>query len=87
MAIGRLVSYDGEFTYEVNYKLIDGSKLGWWGEFVLTEYHRLSEGDGYVIEFEDGRKGRCFLKKKVNRAVHGLSPLFCYHFRGNGLLE
>ena len=87
MAIGKLISYDGDFTVEVNYKLHDGSELGWWGEFVLTEYHRLREGDGYIIEFEDGRKGRCFLKKKVNRAVYGLSPLFCYHFRGNGLLE
>ena len=87
MTIGRLSSYDGDFKVEVDYKLHDDSESGWWGELVLTEYHRLSDGDGYVIEFEDGRKGRCFLKKKVNRAVYGLSPLFCYHFRGNGLLE
>jgi len=87
MAIGSLSSYDGDLSVAVDYKLHDGSELGWWGELVLTEYYRLSDGDGYIIEFEDGRKGRCFLKKKVNRAVYGLSPLFCYHFRGNGLLE
>lgn len=87
MAIGRLSSYDEGFTVEVNYKLYDGSELGWWGELVLTDYQRLSDGDGYIIELENGRKGRCFLKKKVNRAVYGLSPLFCYHFRGNSPLE
>ena len=87
MATGKLSSYNGGFTIEVDYKLHDDSEQGWWGELVPTEYQRLEDGDGYIIEFESGRRGRCFLKKKVNRAVYGLSPLFCYHFRGNGLLE
>ena len=58
MTIGRLSSYDGDFKVEVDYKLHDDSESGWWGELVLTEYHRLRDGDGYVIEFEDGSKGR-----------------------------
>ena len=87
MAIGKLIAYDGDFMAEVNYRLFEGSEQGWWGELTLTEYRRLRDGDGYIIELDDGRKGRCFLRKKVNKAVHGLLPLYCYHFRGNGLLE
>jgi hypothetical protein len=87
MATGKLSSYDGILIVEVDYKLHDSSDQGWWGELVPTEYHRLKDGDGYIIEFENGLRGRCFLKKKVNRAVYGLSPLFCYHFRGNGYLN
>ena len=88
MAIGKIYSaYDGQLLAGVDYKLYDGSGGGWWGELTLTEYQKLSDGDGYTIQLEDGRRGRCFLKKKVNRAVHGLPPLFCYHLRGNGLLE
>ena len=88
MAVGRLYnSYDGQFLAEVDYQCYDGSAQNWWGEFTLTEYLRLRDGDGYIIELADGRRGRCFLKKKVNRAVYGLSPLFCYRFTGSGLLE
>ena len=87
MTIGRLHSYDEEFTVDVDYILHERSEQGWWGELTLTEYRRLRDGDGYLITLEDGRSGRCFLKKRVNKAVHGLLPLYCYHFRGNGSLE
>jgi hypothetical protein len=88
MATGRLYnSYDGQFLAEIDYQCYDDNPQSWWGELTLTEYSRLKDGDGYLIELADGRKGRCFLKKKVNRAVYGLSPLFCYRFTGNGLLE
>ena len=87
MTIGKLYSYDDEFTIEVDYILHERSEQGWWGELTLTEYRRLSDGDGYLIILNDGRKGRCFLKKRINKAVHGLLPLYCYHFRGNGPLE
>jgi hypothetical protein len=87
MATGKLHStYDEQFLAEVDYKLLDESPQYWWGELTLTEFQRLSDGDGYIIELADGRRGKCFLKKKVNRAVHGLLPLFCYHFRGEGSL-
>jgi hypothetical protein len=88
MAIGRLYnSSDGQFLAEIDYQCYDDGPQSWWGEFTLTEYRRLSDGDSYTIELEDGRRGRCFLKKKVNRAVYGLSPLFCYRFTGGGILE
>ncbi len=88
MAAGKLYSsYDKKFLVGVDYKPYDGSAENWWGELTLSEFYRLRDGDGYMIELEDGRRGRCFLKKKVNRAVHGLLPLFCYIYRGNGPLE
>ena len=88
MAIGKLYnSYDGKFVAEVEYRFFDESPGNWWGELTLTEYQRLKDGDGFVIESVDGRRGRCFLKKKVNKAVQGLLPLYCYHFKGNGPLE
>jgi hypothetical protein len=87
MGLGKLYNCDGQFLAGVDYKFYGESAQSWWGEFTLTEYQRLRDGDGYVIELEDGRKGKCFLKKKVNRAVYGLSPLFCYTFRGNERLE
>ncbi len=88
MAIGKLYSvYDRQLLAEVDYQCYDESRQNWWGELTLTEFRQLRDGDGYLIELADGHYGRCSLRKKVNRAVHGLRPLFCYHFRGNGLLE
>ena len=87
MTSGRLLSYDGEAIVGVDYRLYDNSDSGWWGELTLTEYMRLADGDGYILELDDGRRGGCFIRKKVNKAVHGLLPLYCYHFRGNGMLE
>ncbi len=88
MTIGKLYSiYDKQFVAEVEYRCYDESRQNWWGELTLTEFQRLRDGGGYVIELEDKRRGNCFLKKRVNRAVNGLAPLFCYHFRGSGLLE
>ena len=88
MAIGRLYScYDKRLLAEVDYQCYDESRQNWWGELTLTEFQRLRDGDGYIIELEDRRKGSCSLRKNVNKAVLGLAPLFCYQFRGNGLLE
>ncbi len=89
MAAGKLYKRGSgeEFVADVNYKFHDRSELGWWGELVLSEYKRVSDGVGYVIELEDGRKGSCSLRKRVNRAVSGVPPLYHYHFRGSGRLE
>ena len=88
MAIGKLYSiYDRQFLAEVDYKCYDGSRQSWWGELTLTEFQQFREGDGYLIELVDGRQGSCSLKKRVNRAVHSLQPLYCYDSRGNGILE
>ena len=88
MGIGKLYnSYDEQFLTKVNYNLLDGSNTGWWGELTLVDYMRLNDGDTFMIEMEDGRKGRCSLRKRVNRAVSGVPPRYTYHFGGIGALE
>jgi|TARA_B100000315_G_scaffold259638_1_gene316454 hypothetical protein len=88
MTIGKLYgSHDGKFLAEIKYRFFDESTDDWWGELTLTEYQRLNDGDGFMIELANGRRGKCFLKKKVNKAVQGFLPLYCYHFKGNGPLK
>ena len=88
MAIGKLyMPSDEQFVAEVDYNLQDDSPSGWWGELILTEYRRISDGGGYIIELEDKRQGRCHLKKRVNRAVSGVPPRYIYHFSGISSLE
>jgi hypothetical protein len=79
--------YSGELVCDVDYRLFDDTPFNWWGELTLTDFRRISDSDGYTIELSDGRKGRCFLNKKVNKAVSGFLPLYCYRFRGNGELK
>ena len=88
MDIGKLYRLGGdEFIVNVDYQFHDESPVSWWGELVPKEYRRLSDGDGYIIELEDGRKGRCSLRKRVNRAVSGIPPLYHYQFKGRGQFE
>ncbi len=88
MGVGKLYrSKDKEFSADVNYQLLDNSATNWWGEFTLAEYMRISDGDGYMIELEDGRKGKCTLKKNVNKAVIGVPPLYYYRFKGRSRLK
>jgi hypothetical protein len=54
---------------------------------MLVDYVRIKDGPGYVIELEDGRKSRCALKKRVNRAVTSLPPRYVYHFSGTAKFE
>ncbi len=75
MIKGKLyVSRGSEFLAEVKYQLHDDSARGWWGELTLTEYQRIKDGEGYVLELEDGRKGKCSLKKNVNKAEPRIPP-------------
>ena len=88
MATGKLYkSGNEEFVANVDYRFYDKSEMGWWGELVLTEYKRPDESVSYVIELEDGRRGKCSLRKRVNRAVTGVPPLYRYQFRGRGRLK
>ena len=87
MASGKLYkAYTGEFIVTVDYRLMNEEARAWWGELTLGDFKRLDDGDGYLLELADGRKGRCFLTKMVNKAVSGFLPLACYRFRGNGEL-
>ncbi len=58
MAIGKLYrSSDEQFVADVDYHLQNESSTSWWGELILTEYSRLVDGGGYIIEIADKRKG------------------------------
>jgi hypothetical protein len=88
MALGKLYNgYNSELLAGVDYRLFDETDNNWWGELTLTEYKRLADGNGYVLELADGRKGRCALTRKVNKAVSGLLPLHNFRFRGSGELQ
>ena len=88
MALGKLFqSLDDEFIVEVDYRFYNESDYGWWGELVFTEYKKVANGDGYVLELKDGRRGHCSLTKKINKAVSGIPPLYYYRFQGHGAIE
>ena len=83
-----MIRFDtGEVIVDIEYRFYDETPTGWWGEMVPREYRRLVDGDSYVIEFDDGRRGRCSLRKRINRAVSGTPPLYYYYFRGIGSFE
>jgi hypothetical protein len=88
VATGKLYqSSDDQLIAEVNYQFQHEEEQRWWGELILVDYVRLKDGTGYIIELEDGRKARCALKKRVNRAVTSLPPRYVYHFSGNSKFE
>jgi len=83
VSIGRLYrTSDNKLVSKVNYQLQDVSATNWWGELTLVDYMRINEREGYIIKLEDKRKGKCRLKKRVNRAVSGVPPRYIYHFTG-----
>ena len=85
MGEGKLYKSDKEFIVNVDYQFHDESDVGWWGELVPTEYTgRLRDGEGFVLELEDGRRGYCSLRRRINRAVSGVPPIYHYTFRGRG---
>jgi hypothetical protein len=85
MALGKLYdAHNADPLVGVDYRLFDETDNNWWGELTLTDYKRLADGNGYILELVDGRKGRCALTRKVNKAISGLLPLHCFRFRGNG---
>jgi hypothetical protein len=80
-------SSDDQLIAEVNYQFQHESESRWWGELTLIDYVRIKDGSGYILELDDGRRGRCSLKKRVNRAVTSLPPRYVYHFAGTGAIE
>ncbi len=84
MGIGRLYRMsDNQFIADVDYHLFTHpAATNWWGELTLIEATRLREGEMFVIELEDMRRSRCYLKKRINRAVSGIPPRYVYHVTG-----
>ncbi len=88
MSKGKLYNLsDNQFLTDVNYKFHDESATNWWGELTLTDYLRISDNDGYIIELDDTRRGNCRLRKRVNRAVSGVPPRYVYQFSGTSALK
>lgn len=88
MEIGKLYNHGGdELLGEVEYRLQSDDQSGWWGELIFVEFTRVQDGAGYYIEMADGRRGACSIKKRVNKAVHGIPPRYYYYFRGVSRLE
>jgi len=88
MALGKLYNgYNDELLVGVDYRLFDETDNNWWGELTLTDYKLLADGNGYILELNPGRKGRCALTRRVNKAISGLLPLHCFRFRGSGELQ
>ena len=84
MALGKLYNgSDNELIVGVDYRLFDEAPEDWWGELILIDFKRLADGNDYILELADGRRGRCSLTRKVNKAVSGLLPLHCFRFRGS----
>jgi len=88
LATGKLYRVsDNQFIANVNYQFHEESATSWWGELVMTENIRMGDEAGCIIELEDRRRGKCRLKKRVNRAVTGVPPRYVYHFIGTSLLK
>jgi len=88
LSTGKLYKLsDNQLITEVKYYFHDESETGWWGELTLIDYVRINDGDGYIIELEDRRLGKCRLRKRVNRAVSGVPPRYVYQFTGSGLFK
>jgi hypothetical protein len=78
---------DKQEAVEVKYRFYVESKAGWRGEFTPQGNRRFIEGEGYIIELEDGRCGNCYIRKMVNRVMPTVPPVYSYYFRGSGRLE
>lgn len=88
MATGKLYRQnDNVLISHIHYKFHNDTPTNWWGELVMTEYVAIGDEASCIIELEDQRKGKCRIKKKVNRAVTGVPPRYVYHFTGTSVLE
>jgi len=79
---------DSQFITNVDYQVFEHpAATNWWGELILSDNAHPNEGDTFIIEFEDHRRSKCRLKKRVNRAVSGYPPHYMYHVTGFSAIE
>ena len=75
-------------SYRVHEEQMDlGSRKTWWGEMTAIQAIRIPDGDRYVIELEDKRKGRCTVSRRINKAVILVPARYFYAIQGSGPLE
>lgn len=75
----------------VDYRLqVDTDEEGlpsrWSGDLILAETGGVRDGDRYILELDDKRRGRCSLKKMVNKAIMGMPTRYYYRVNGSGPL-
>jgi len=88
LSIGKLYPIgDENKVIDVDYRLVGEAATRWWGDFISTEYSRISDKVRYVIELEDGRRGMCAIHKEVGRAATGTPTRYRYSFKGVGNLD
>ena len=79
-------SDDKELVATITYQLWDkpetGTRERWWGSFTLD--HLLESGK-YIIKLEDGRKGPCDIRGRM-QWVRGLATVYPHSFQGSGSL-
>jgi hypothetical protein len=80
-------SLNNEFIANISYNFQEQEEYTWWGELTTIEYKQIKDGSCYLIVLEDGKKSRCSLKKRINRAVTSLPPHYVFHFSGSGKFE
>jgi hypothetical protein len=91
--VGKLYDvYSEKLISIVNYKIHEeltttGILERCWGELTLADSINVPDGNRYMIELEDGRKGNCSLRRRVNRAVISVPPRYFYLFQGVGVLK
>lgn len=71
---------------DVNYNIM-AEEGRWNGELILTRKDFIKDGQVFLLEMEDGRKGKCSLRKKVNKAVMGMPVRYFFALSGIGVLE
>lgn len=84
---GKIYKDDGAEPFaDVNYQLfVENSR--WHGELILTRKDIIRDGEVFLLEVEDGRRGKCALRKKVNKAVMGMPVRYFFALNGIGTLE
>lgn len=85
-----LVGGSEQFISDIDYKLyqeLDAEAERWWGEFYIDRGVKINEVEGYIVELGDGCKGRCFVKKLVNRVLPGIPARNVYRVNGVGSLK
>ena len=84
---GRIYKDSGEQPFaDVNYQLFV-EENGWQGELILTRKDIIRDGEVFLLEIDDGRRGKCALRKKVNKAVMGMPVRYFFALNGIGVLE
>ncbi len=87
---GKLYDKDAaKIIAQIKYKLVETeptkyTNKKWWGEFSIN--HKIKKLGDYILEFEDGRAGGCYITTNTEKGEVRLASLYHYRFFGRGKL-